>query len=148
VYIYIYIYIYILSKPADNFRSVLFRNCTQPRVVILDFLTSEGGTDSFPETSVQNYHFTPRNIPEERRPHLHRDENHAENFFNHLSLSLFYPLWGCERVTARGKMSFWSEENQTLLYKYLQEAKLLLPDMNWYIFIKNWTYNWKDFATF
>jgi hypothetical protein len=30
------------------------------------------GMIGFPETSVQNYHYTLRNIPEERRSHLHR----------------------------------------------------------------------------
>ena len=61
---------FVLNETADNLRSVFFWNCTQPRVAILNFLTLEGGTDRFPETSARNYHFTLRNIPEERRSHL------------------------------------------------------------------------------
>jgi hypothetical protein len=35
--------------------------------IFLDLLTLEDGTDRFPETSVQEYHSTLRNIPEEGR---------------------------------------------------------------------------------
>jgi hypothetical protein len=66
-------YIFFLTEPADNLRSVFFWNFTQRRLVILNLLTFEGGADRFPETSVRNYHFTLRNIPEERRSHLHRN---------------------------------------------------------------------------
>jgi hypothetical protein len=37
------------------------------RVNISRFLTPEDGTNKFPETSVQNYHSTLRNITEQRR---------------------------------------------------------------------------------
>jgi hypothetical protein len=37
---------------------------------LLDFLTLEEGTDMFTETSVQNYHSTLCNIPEERKLYL------------------------------------------------------------------------------
>jgi hypothetical protein len=34
-----------------------------------------------PETSVTKCQYTLRNMPEERRPHLHRDRNHKPNLF-------------------------------------------------------------------
>jgi hypothetical protein len=38
----------------------------------LDFLTLEDGPICCPETSVNNYHTTPRNIAEERKSNQHR----------------------------------------------------------------------------
>jgi len=35
-----------------------------------------------PETSVTKYQYTLRNMPEERRPHLHRDRNHKSELFD------------------------------------------------------------------
>ena len=60
-------YTTFFNEPADNLRSVFFWNCTQRRVIILNFLTLEGGTYTFPETSVWNYCYMLRNIPEGRR---------------------------------------------------------------------------------
>jgi hypothetical protein len=44
-----------------------------------------GTENTFLETSVNNYHTTPRNIPEERRSHQHRDGS--------LKSRLFYIVW-------------------------------------------------------
>jgi hypothetical protein len=49
-------------------KSAIFWVITRRRVVIVyRLLTREDGTDKCPETSVNNYHMTPRNIPKERR---------------------------------------------------------------------------------
>jgi hypothetical protein len=41
------------------------------KTFFLDLLTLEDGPTGCPETSIQTYHSTLRNIPEERRSHLH-----------------------------------------------------------------------------
>jgi hypothetical protein len=43
-----------------------------PKIQWLLFTSLKMGTMGCPKTSLQNYHSTLRNIPEERRPHLHR----------------------------------------------------------------------------
>jgi hypothetical protein len=62
-------------------RAAIFLDITQRRVgtlyrrfgtTYLSHLQGQDGTDGCPETSVQNYHCTLRNILEERRSHLHR----------------------------------------------------------------------------
>jgi hypothetical protein len=48
---------------------------------LLGFLTRENGTDTLPQKSVNNYHTTARNIPEERRSHQHRGGSLKSTWF-------------------------------------------------------------------
>jgi hypothetical protein len=61
-------YAVLSGSYVATFRDNLWGPIFKSKAFFLNFLTLEDGTDSFfPETSVQNYHSTLRNIPKERR---------------------------------------------------------------------------------
>jgi hypothetical protein len=53
----------------------IYQSHFKGQAVFLDCLTLQMGPVVCPETSVTNYQSTLRNIPEERRSHLHRGES-------------------------------------------------------------------------